>query len=176
MTRIRANCTRYKAHSTLFYSSQLCSVQFYMQYSSIVSYDILLICPVCPPPYPCFLLHEHTSSLPLPLSQVWHVVVQSRQRVDIHASLGSSSSVDLVVRGDRYARRAHAYSSHCGDRLSFKPKTTFQLVPGAFNRVSVQFSPNLAGSRCVWTAYPSSFTPHPSPLILHRSRIFCFFM
>ena len=147
-----------------------------MQYSSIVSYDILLIRPVCPPPYPRFLLHEHTSSLPLPLSQVWHVVVQSRQRVDIHASLGSSSSVDLVVRGDRYARRAHAYSSHCGDRLSFEPKTTFQLVPGAFNRVSVQFSPNLAGSRCVWTAYPSSFTPHPSPLILHRSRIFCSYM
>ena len=75
--------------------------------------------------------------------------MQSRQRVDIHASLGSVSTVDLVVRGDRYARRAHAYSSHCGDRMMFEPNTTFQLVPGAFNRVAVQFSPNVAGTRYV---------------------------
>jgi hypothetical protein len=75
--------------------------------------------------------------------------VQSRQRVDIHASLGSVSTVDLVVRGDRYARRAHAYSSHCGDRMMFEPNTTFQLVPGAFNRVAVQFSPYVAGTRYV---------------------------
>ena len=75
--------------------------------------------------------------------------MQSRQRVDIHASLGSVSTVDLVVRGDRYARRARAYSSHCGDRMMFKPNTTFQLVPGAFNRVAVQFSPNVAGTRYV---------------------------
>lgn len=82
--------------------------------------------------------------------------MQSRQRVDIHASLGSVSTVDLVVRGDRYARRAHAYSSHCGDRMMFEPNTTFQLVPGAFNRVAVQFSPNVAGTRyilCVITSH-----------------------
>ena len=38
------------------------------------------------------------------LYEMWHVIVQSRQKIDIHSSLGSSTSVDLIVRGDRYAR------------------------------------------------------------------------
>jgi len=81
------------------------------------------------------------------LREVWHVVVQSRQRVDLHSTIGSTATVDLVVRGDRYARRARAYASQCGDKISFEPKATFQLIPGAFNRVAVQFSPRMLGSR-----------------------------
>jgi hypothetical protein len=81
------------------------------------------------------------------LHEVWHVVVQSRQRVDLHASVGSTSTVDLVVRGDRYARRARAFASQGADQIAFEPKSTFQLIPGAFNRVAVQFSPRLLGSR-----------------------------
>ena len=81
------------------------------------------------------------------LREVWHVVVQSRQRVDLHSSIGSTATVDLVVRGDRYARRARAYASQCGDKITFEPKSTFQLIPGAFNRVAVQFSPRMLGSR-----------------------------
>ena len=81
------------------------------------------------------------------LHEVWHVVVQSRQRVDLHASIGSTATVDLVVRGDRYARRARAFASQGADKISFEPKSTFQLIPGAFNRVAVQFSPRLLGSR-----------------------------
>ena len=73
--------------------------------------------------------------------------------MDIHSSLGTSASVDLVVRGDRFARRAHAYSTQCGDRLNFEPKNSFQLVPGAFNRIGVQFRPNQAGSRSVIIVY-----------------------
>ena len=60
---------------------------------------------------------------------------------------------------NRYARRAHAYSSHCGDRLIFEPQTGFQLVPGAFNRVGVKFSPNLAGSRYLCPVRYSSYHP-----------------
>ena len=81
------------------------------------------------------------------LHEVWHVVVQSRQRVDLHASIGSVATVDLVVRGDRYARRARAFASQGSDRITFEPKSTFQLIPGAFNRIAVQYSPRLLGSR-----------------------------
>ena len=120
--------------------------------------------------------------------------------MDIHASLGSVSSVDLVVRGDRYARRAHAYSSHCGDRMNFEPNTTFQLVPGAFNRVAVQFSPNVAGTRyllfhnhtlylyiskhySISPSYFSVLSPHSQPpslistvvLLLYFISVFIFF-
>ena len=36
------------------------------------------------------------------LHELWHVVIQFRQRLDVHGPIGSSSIVDLVVRGDTF--------------------------------------------------------------------------
>ncbi|KAG5181617.1 hypothetical protein JKP88DRAFT_270043 [Tribonema minus] len=68
------------------------------------------------------------------LYEIWHVMVHSRLRLDVHATLGQASAANLVVRGDRYSRRVRCFSSAPGD-CEFDPPTTFQLVSGAYNRV-----------------------------------------
>lgn len=76
------------------------------------------------------------------------MVVQTRQRLDIHSTVGSTASSDLVIRGDRFARRAKAFElSSAADTLRFKPETVFQLVPGAYNRVSIHINPKVVGYR-----------------------------
>jgi len=53
-----------------------------------------------------------------------------------------------VIRGDRFARRARAFElSSAADHLRFKPETVFQLVPGAYNRVSIHINPKVVGYR-----------------------------
>lgn len=70
------------------------------------------------------------------------------QKVDVHATVGSLVSTDLIIRGDKYARRAKAFSSvACLDTIKFQPEKNFQLVPGAYNRLSVIVNPIVAGSR-----------------------------
>ncbi|KAJ1442329.1 hypothetical protein B484DRAFT_442214 [Ochromonadaceae sp. CCMP2298] len=84
------------------------------------------------------------------LHEVWQVVVQTRQRLDLHCNLGCAASADLVVRGDRFARRVRAYAlSSPADSVAFKPDNVFQLVPGAYNRVAVTVSPRAVGFRTV---------------------------
>ncbi len=78
--------------------------------------------------------------------------MHTRQRLDLHCSLGCASPIDLVVRGDRFARRAKAYhssglSDNGLDRITFQPSSTFQLVPGAYNRVVMGYSPHTLGQR-----------------------------
>ena len=80
------------------------------------------------------------------LHETWHVVVQSRQRLDVHSNVGSTAAVDLVVRGDRYARRVRAFASPSPDAFAFSPQQVFQLVPGAYNRVAVGYTPKAIGS------------------------------
>ena len=81
-------------------------------------------------------------------SQVWQVVVQTRQRLDIHGNVGSAALADLVVRGDRFPRRVRAYAlPSAADTVSFKPDTVFQLVPGAYNRVALSICPKMIGYR-----------------------------
>jgi len=79
--------------------------------------------------------------------EIWKVVIQSRQRLDVHGPVGSSSLLDLVVQGDKFARRARAHASYTTDQLNFTPDAPFQLVPGAYNRVSVRFSPVSVGTK-----------------------------
>ena len=67
------------------------------------------------------------------LYETWHIVVQARLRMDIHALLGQQSPADLIVRGDRYSRKVRAFSSAPAE-VAFKPNSAFQLVPGAYNR------------------------------------------
>lgn len=80
---------------------------------------------------------------------MWHVVVQSRQRLDVNSSVGSTATVDLVVRGDRFPRRTRVFGSNTYDRVVFDPNETFQLVPMAFNRVLLKYSPTSIGSKRV---------------------------
>lgn len=67
----------------------------------------------------------------------------------MHGSVGATTSTDLVIRGDRYARRARAFVSvSCdSDRVTFRPEAVFQLVPGAYNRVALNIIPKLVGLR-----------------------------
>jgi hypothetical protein len=85
------------------------------------------------------------------LSQVWYVTVQTRQRLDLHCALGSRNSVDLVIRGDKYSRRVRAFNgvsyTPCQDHIAFQPESFFQLVPGAYNRVMMTYSPRALGTR-----------------------------
>jgi hypothetical protein len=81
-------------------------------------------------------------------SQVWQVIVDTRQRADVHGCVGALVSSDLVVRGDRYARRARAYvtnSEAC--EVSCLPDAVFQLIPGAYNRLSLNLVSKVAGYR-----------------------------
>ena len=73
--------------------------------------------------------------------------MQSRQRLDVNCSVGSTASVDLVVRGDRYSRRARVYGSTSLDNVLFDPSDTFQLVPSAYNRVLLKYTPAGIGSK-----------------------------
>lgn len=76
--------------------------------------------------------------------------MHTRQRLDIHGTVGSAALADLVVRGDRFARRSRAYAMpSAADVINFKPDTVFQLVPGAYNRVALSISPKLVGYRQV---------------------------
>ena len=81
------------------------------------------------------------------LYEMWHIVVQSRQSIFLHSSVGGSSTVDLVVRGDRFTRRAKAYSSQSLDKTEFSPDNIFQLIPGAYNKVSLRYHPKQTGMR-----------------------------
>lgn len=82
--------------------------------------------------------------------QIWQVMVQTRQRLDIHGSVGAVSCADLVIRGDKYPRRVCAYATPApNDVVAFKPDTIFQLVPGAYNRVALNVHPKTVGFRCV---------------------------
>lgn len=81
------------------------------------------------------------------LHELWHVVIQYRQRLDVHGPIGSSSVVDLVVRGDQFPRRARAFISHSVDNVSIAPTAGFQLTPGAYNRLAVKFVPKSLGTR-----------------------------
>lgn len=73
--------------------------------------------------------------------------MQSRQRLDVHGPVGNSSAVDLVIRGDKFARRVRAHASCSHDKVEFVPENSFQLVPGAYNRVAMRFSPRSMGTR-----------------------------
>eukprot|EP01041_Mallomonas_annulata_P001319 gene1319-2541_t len=84
------------------------------------------------------------------LHEIWHVVVQTRQRLDLHSTVGTSVAMDLVVRGDRFARRARAYASSASEGslvVNFEPESVFHLVSGAFNRVVMTVSPKKTGTR-----------------------------
>ncbi|CAM9648120.1 unnamed protein product [Choristocarpus tenellus] len=96
-----------------------------------------------PTPHKVYNDHHQTS-----LYEIWHVVIHSRLRLDIHSLLGQATPVDLVVRGDRYSRRVLASSSSPAE-VFFNPPNAFQLVPGAYNRVSMSFRPLVTGSRKV---------------------------
>lgn len=52
-----------------------------------------------------------------------------------------------MVRGDKFARRARAHASCSHDKIDFVPGAPFQLVPGAYNRVAMRFSPRAMGTR-----------------------------
>ena len=71
-------------------------------------------------------------------------------RLDLNCVVGSKSLVDLVVRGDRFGRRVKAFSCQSTADLrgvSFPASGPFQLAPGAYNRVSLNYKPTSAGSR-----------------------------
>ncbi len=80
---------------------------------------------------------------------MWHVVIQSRQKLDLHGHVGTTAQVDLVVRGDRFARRARAFASLCADSVFFQPANFFQLVPGAYNRVLAAYNFKTIGLKLV---------------------------
>ena len=81
------------------------------------------------------------------LHELWHVMIQFRQRLDVHGPIGSNSIVDLVVRGDNFPRRARAFVSGTTDNVSIAPNAGFQLTPGAYNRIAVKFVPKSLGTR-----------------------------
>ena len=94
--------------------------------------------------------HTLSPTLSLYLSLFLSVSLSLSLSLSVSLSLSLTLVLSLYTFNSkhlRYARRAVAFSSHCGDRLSFEPQSSFQLVSGAFNRVGVRFSPNVAGSR-----------------------------
>jgi Ca2+-binding EF-hand superfamily protein len=80
--------------------------------------------------------------------ECWHVVVQSRLRLDVNSSVGQSTPSELVIQGDKFARRVQLYSSHPAE-CDFDPNRNFQLVPGAFNRAACRFKMRSSGQHKV---------------------------
>jgi hypothetical protein len=103
------------------------------------------------PSHGSFFLLLYNDPYQCSLHEVWCVTVHTRQRLDLHCPLGSRNSVDLVIRGDKYSRRVRAYSgaspSPAQDLIAFQPPSFFQLVPGAYNRVLMAYSPRALGVR-----------------------------
>jgi hypothetical protein len=67
--------------------------------------------------------------------------------LDISGNVGSLTGVDLVVRGDRFARRARAYTDSPSDTITFQPEAVLQLTPGAYNRVVLNYNFRHTGTR-----------------------------
>jgi len=82
------------------------------------------------------------------LHEVWQVIIHSRLRLDIHGIIGSGSVADLVLRGDQHPRRVRSFASAYSpaQKISFKPESIFQLIPGAYNRVVMNIQPKQLGS------------------------------
>jgi len=79
------------------------------------------------------------------LYELWHVVVSSRLRKDVHGTVGVTSSLELVVRGDRQERLVRAFSSSSSE-ISFTPNAQFVLHPGVYNQINLNWVPKEAGS------------------------------
>jgi hypothetical protein len=75
--------------------------------------------------------------------------MNSRLRLDVHGTVGTPTAADLVIRGDKYPRRVKAFANvlRTNNLISFKPDSTFQLVPGAFNRVMTTILPKQPGNQ-----------------------------
>ena len=87
----------------------------------------------------------------------------------MHGSVGCASLADLVVRGDRFARRARAYALPSpADVVCFRPDTVFQLVPGAYNRIALSVNPKTVGHR--YTYIFSDYSHYYLILLLHDIR------
>lgn len=119
------------------------------QFSGVGALDLLIRYRCGPfPTTGTFYLLIYNDPYQSQLDEVWQVVVQTRQRLDVHGTVGCASSADLVVRGDRYARRARAYALPSpADVVHFRPDAVFQLVPGAYNRVALTVTPKAVGYR-----------------------------
>ena len=77
------------------------------------------------------------------LRELWHVVVSSRLKKDVHASLGTATQAELVVRGDPHhqaPRRVQAYASNQLE-VAFSPAGPFHLAPAALTRVALRWTP-----------------------------------
>lgn len=87
------------------------------------------------------LLYEDSQQTQL--YEIWQVFVQTRQKLDIHGSIGAPSNVDLVVKSDvSSTRRCRAFGN---GGLTFSPKGVFQLVPGVYNKVVASIIPKCVG-------------------------------
>jgi hypothetical protein len=80
--------------------------------------------------------------------ECWHVCVQSRLRLDVNSCVGQATSSELVIQGDKFARRVQLFSSSPAE-VEFDPGRQFQLVPGAFNRAACKFKMRSAGQQKV---------------------------
>jgi hypothetical protein len=58
------------------------------------------------------------------------------------------SKIDLLVKGDRIPRRVKAYRQQDSkDIINFNPGEVFRLVPGAYNKLSVEYRALSSGDR-----------------------------
>jgi len=78
------------------------------------------------------------------LRELWHVVVSSRLKKDVHACLGTATQAELVVRGDPHhqaPRRVRAYASNQLE-VAFSPAGPFHLAPASnLTRVALRWTP-----------------------------------
>jgi len=100
------------------------------------------------PSFGQFFLVVYNDQYHASLHEVWHVTVQSMLRVDVHGLVGQGTPVELMVKGDNYARRVKCFSSHAAE-TGFHPPTPFQLVSGAYNKVEMVHRALRPGTRHV---------------------------
>jgi len=113
-----------------------------------------------------FYLLVYNDQFQSSLYEIWEVVVQTCQKIDLIGNIGNINTFDLVVRGDdakvpvQYPthqqhlrsntgnRRCKAYyGSTPTDRMVFQPASVFQLVSGAYNKITAQYTCTKLGRR-----------------------------
>jgi hypothetical protein len=74
--------------------------------------------------------------------------VHCRRRIDVEGILGTTSTLEMVAKGDPYTRRVCPYTTASTDySVTFRPKEAFQLAANGLNRFMLLVSPNTVGYR-----------------------------
>ena len=70
--------------------------------------------------------------------------IHSRLSANVHSFLGQGVSLDLMINGDRFARRVNCFSS-APSSISFEPSSKTKIAPGGQTALRLKYRPTVVG-------------------------------